>query len=427
MKRRRVEERREEDVHEAEGEEGQEAPQNGEGSAEEVRVPKTPPDPGKPTARERAEHMVLHYPYRSWCRHCARGRGCSRHHKRRSAEDREFSKGRVPTLSFDHCFLGAEGDEDGTTVAASGNPFLIMYDADSETIYAIPVATKAVTQWLVVCVHALIEELGYGQVKVAVKCDQAPELQSLRSRLGALRSAPTVPIDVPVKESKMIGAVERAVRSWEGQFRTIRDHLESEMAAQNFEVPVMHPIWTWCAWWSATVLNRFAIRDNGRTSYEMVTGHKTKVPVVGFGEHILWRYPRSRNPSGKLISEWHDGIFLGLTGTSSEVYVGTADGVYRANDIRRHGEHPYAADLVESFQTSLQQYVDPETVEPPVAFAPTEPQSRTPAPADAQGEEPVSRRMRLVPADFDAHGFTPGCAGCNALRAKAALSGLVGR
>ena len=110
VKRRRVEERREEDDHEAEGEEGQEAPQNGEGSAEEVRVPKTPPDPGKPTARERAEHMVLHYPYRSWCRHCARGRGCSRHHKRRSAEDREFSKGRVPTLSFDHCFLGAEGD-----------------------------------------------------------------------------------------------------------------------------------------------------------------------------------------------------------------------------------------------------------------------------------------------------------------------------
>ena len=29
----------------------------------------------------------------------------------------------------------------------------------------------------------------------------------------------------------MNGAVERAVRSWEGQFRTVRDHLEGEIAA----------------------------------------------------------------------------------------------------------------------------------------------------------------------------------------------------
>ena len=118
---------------------------------EEVRVPRTPPDPGRPTARERAEHGVLHYPYRSWCRHCVRGRGCSRHHKKRSAEDREFSKDRVPTLSVDHCFLGAEGEDDESTVTAHGNPFLILYDADSESLYCIPVATKAVTDWVVRC------------------------------------------------------------------------------------------------------------------------------------------------------------------------------------------------------------------------------------------------------------------------------------
>ena len=66
-------------------------------------------------------------------------------------------------------------------------------------------------------------------------------------------------------------------------------------------------------------------------------------------------------------------MFLGLAGTSSEVYIGTADGVYKTNDIRRHGDHRHASDLVEGFQTSIQQYVDPEVEEPPVAFAPAPP------------------------------------------------------
>ena len=113
---------------------------------EEGRVPRVRPDPIKPTARERAEHNITHYPYRSWCRHCLRGRGASRPHGKRSEEDKEFSKGRVPTISLDHCYMGSEDSgEDGTSTPALENPFLIMYDADSEAIYCLPVASKAVS------------------------------------------------------------------------------------------------------------------------------------------------------------------------------------------------------------------------------------------------------------------------------------------
>ena len=89
-------------------------------------TPRVRPDPEKPTARERQEHDITHYPYRSWCRHCQRGRGASRPHRARSDADRDFSKGRVPTISLDHCFLGSEDmGPDGVAIPALENPFLI--------------------------------------------------------------------------------------------------------------------------------------------------------------------------------------------------------------------------------------------------------------------------------------------------------------
>ena len=182
----------------------------------------------------------------------------------------------MPTISLDHCFMGSEDSgEDGVPTPALENPCLIMYDADSEAIYCLPVASKAVSEYIVHCVKAVIDELGYGDVRIALKHDAAPELIALRQQVRELRTAPTTPIDVPVQESKMNGAVERAVRSWEGQFRTIRDHLESELSAiDERQIIATHPLWQWCAWWASSIMNRYVVRPNGRTTYELITGHK---------------------------------------------------------------------------------------------------------------------------------------------------------
>ena len=71
----------------------------------------------------------------------------------------------------------------------------------------------------VIMVNAIIMEFGYGGVKIAIKCDGAPELKAIRREVGLLREMPTVPIDVPVNVSKSNGAVERTVRSWQGRFK----------------------------------------------------------------------------------------------------------------------------------------------------------------------------------------------------------------
>ena len=165
------------------------------------------------------------------------------------------------------------------------------------------VATKEHEDWLADYFKAAPDELGYGGCRVAIKCDNARELLKLREAISARRTAPTVPITVPIKESRGNGAVERAVRTWQGQFRTLKDHAEFELGA---EFGPRHPMLTWCAWWSAALLNRVKIQESGRTAYELYTGHLAKVPMAAFGERCPGpsQVPASSIPSGRTACSW---------------------------------------------------------------------------------------------------------------------------
>ena len=209
----------------------------------------------------------------------------------------------------------------------------------------------------------------------------------------------------------MNGAVERAVRSWEGQFRTLRDHFEGEIAATDErQLDAKHSPWQWCVWWASSILNRYTVRSNGRTTYELSTGHQTKLLVVNFVQHVLWRLPRKRSGAGTLDSEWMDGIFLGLAGTSSEAYIGTANGVEKENGFRLVADSPYSVDDLVDFKTSIREYVEGSTDSDGIEFPPS-------APSDAYVSEPTAaRRMRLNPEDFKQHGYTKYCQGCDSLR-----------
>ena len=282
---------------------------------DEARRARVQGSPYRPTKDEIAEHKCTHWPFRSWCRHCVRARAVSSPHKRRTPEEIEFLKNRVPTISVDHCFMSS------TDEAASKNPFLVLYDNDTGSIYAFARGTKAIKPWIVRYVHAIITELGYAQVKIGFKSDRAPELIQFGQEVSRLREAPTDPLLSATKESKTNGDMERAVRTWEGQYRTLKLQVEEETGA---EIPSNHAILQWCAWWSAGILSRFRMGTSGRTPYEIATGHRSKTPIVCFGEHILNHKKRNIAGLGKAESEWHDGMYLGMSGLSSYIVVGTA-------------------------------------------------------------------------------------------------------
>ena len=121
----------------------------------------------------------------------------------------------------------------------------MLFDRETEAVYAIAVAEKACKPWIVEYVCHVINELSYLGVKVALKSDAAPELRELKKLVATKRSCPTVPLEVPARESKANGAVERAVRTWHGQFRKLKSHRESGI---DMTLPREHQLLQWCAW-----------------------------------------------------------------------------------------------------------------------------------------------------------------------------------
>ena len=61
-------------------------------------------DPKEPTSEERKVHEMTHLPFRSWCRHCIRGRG-----KEADRFKRAFNEGELHELHFDYAFMGGRG------------------------------------------------------------------------------------------------------------------------------------------------------------------------------------------------------------------------------------------------------------------------------------------------------------------------------
>ena len=167
-----------------------------------------------------------------------------------------------------------------------------------------------------------------------------------------------MPIDVPTKESKGNGAMERAVCTWTGQYRTLKSHLEYEL---KIELPLDHPVHQWMAWWSAGLINRVAVRHHGRTTHEYVTGHKMKLPIACFGETLLWRRRRVASELGKHDVEYTEGIFLGMSGTSAELVIGTPRGIVRTKDVRVLSDHGarWNSEFVLKCNASFEQYIDP--------------------------------------------------------------------
>ena len=70
---------------------------------------------------------------------------------------------------------------------------------------------------------------------------------------------------------------------------------------------------------------------DGMTPYQRVKGKEWRMTLPAFGESVDYR-KRTRH---KLEARWARGVFLGVNVDSTEKIVGTADGVYIVQAIRR--------------------------------------------------------------------------------------------
>ena len=90
---------------------------------------------------------------------------------------------------------------------------------------------------------------------------------AIRDALTKKRRAPTVPLDVPVRESKSNGNMERAIRTWQSMFRTFKESLQEKIQC---DVPINTTVAEWMSWWAVELINRtkkMKKKKYGRTPY----------------------------------------------------------------------------------------------------------------------------------------------------------------
>ena len=335
---------------------------------EEAAAPKYMRDPGEPSQKDRDEHEILHLYYRPWCKWCVMGKGQSDDHMTVPKDIEEIA---IPTISMDYMFLGTKN------IKAKDRTVLALFDNRTKSVMALMVHNKGPVEWAMNAAVKFIENLGYGKVAIAIKCDNEPSILAVRDAITNKRTAPTTPLDTPVREAQGNGSMERTVKTLQGQYRTLLAQLVDNIGD---EIKENYDVLQWLANWVSMTLNRYKLQSHGKTAFQLSTGHSCRRPVTAFGEKILWKKsskPGTRRDKGD--SDFAEGIYLGVTGRTIESLIGTPNGLERAYTVRRLPKSQRWApdDMIElqcpmphSLYGPQEDEINVNAVEPPIPHSP---------------------------------------------------------
>ena len=152
---------------------GEDSEKDDEGSGEEAGQRKCVrmQDPKLPSKEEVEEHELTHLPYRSWCRHCVRGRGKEMPHKKTTEEPLQHE------FHFDWAFPGDEGGEDTLKVLVG------RMRGEKMTMSSVH-PTKTTGEFIAKRVLSFIRECGCEMVDITVKTDQEPVIMTMVENLA---------------------------------------------------------------------------------------------------------------------------------------------------------------------------------------------------------------------------------------------------
>ena len=150
-------------------------------AAEEGRAPKVLAAPPVPSRQEVEEHEITHFPFRSWCPDCVRGRAAAPPHRRAHVYNREQG---VPMVVGDYCYM--TGQDRHSEDAASKPTILVMREVRSGATMSMVVPGKGDTvKWVVDRCVNFIDDIGFQ--KVILRSDQEPSIASLFRAVRAAR------------------------------------------------------------------------------------------------------------------------------------------------------------------------------------------------------------------------------------------------
>lgn len=283
-------------------------------------------DPKEPTEAERRDHEMTHLPFRSWCRHCVRGRGKEEACRKGEGEVEKAE------IHMDFMYMGEEAGGKTLTI-------LVVKERRTRAIMASVAPSKGSADFLAKRTMAFMREVGCELEEVTVKSDNEPSIVAVIDWIGRLRAAKggrgMVVEHSPVHSSKSNGVVERGVQAVQGMVRTMRSAVEEKWGVK---LEADHTAWPWMVEYAGWLLTRAEVGHDGKTAYERSRGKAARIPGMEWGEAVLWKRRREGGPLGKLTCMWEDGIFLGVKGSTGEMIVGDEKGVWRTRTTRRKTE-----------------------------------------------------------------------------------------
>ena len=296
--------------------------------------------PNQPSKKEVDDHELTHVEFRNWCVHCQRGKAANNPHKRRWNNGKKEIEAlhEHPTISIDYMFMEADyrdkGKEHYERETKGKRPILVVHDSKTSAMFAHDMKEKGASEDTIGQLEEDIRDMGYQGVTIILKGDQEPSIKAIQETISRRRNdGRTVPENSPVGESSANGAVERAIRSVQGQIRTIKDNVEAKTGEAMLRDS---GTFKWLVEWSAATLTRYRITSNGRTSYAMIKGRQSRAQIAGFAEKILYMPLRSSKVGrSKLEPRMEYGVFYGVNFRTDEVRVGTERGVVKARTIKR--------------------------------------------------------------------------------------------
>ena len=292
--------------------------------------------PTKPTEEQWERHQATHTPFQPWCKHCQAARAVRRKHpsKARKAtvvlDVERGIKGPVK-ISIDYMYLH---ERLGRYRNKECNPpQLIMVDHQSGRIWAYRTPNKGVLDeatWLPQRIVQDINNCGYAETKLQLKSDQEPAIVTLQTAIQELKTN-VIPVNSPVGESESNGRVENAIRRVQEKIRTLRHQLETGIKCN---IPDTAPIMAWLIRWAAEVISKYAPGDDGKTAYERLRNETCVVPVVPFGEAVMYLpMETAKNSKGEPAKKL--GIWIGTIERTEETLIGTGNGIIKCRTVSR--------------------------------------------------------------------------------------------
>ena len=171
-----------------------------------------------PSQREIDEHMLTHIPFRSWCKFCVMGKSVASPHRKIDKSEES-----IPTVSVDYAFLNDK--QEVVKEENAGMPILAIKDRKSGMIQSRVVPSKGNDKFAIKRLVKDIELLGYN--KVILKSDNESSILALKKAVKESTKVEVVLEESPVGDHQANGEVENAIKRFAGQFRTLREAVET--------------------------------------------------------------------------------------------------------------------------------------------------------------------------------------------------------